>query len=175
MEQAKIGAEVAKEGARNEEITKKSLEANSDAYVYAPMVTCIRIAKTWASRLSWNRTLCDLQIGANSTTRPFDSSGLLRLDILAKSLVDIASMLKEIKEGQQPIPRILKRQPDAPQQTPVKHCGICACNSHHTDECPQLQEDNTVASTHNFFEGTTIRPYNKQYYTQGWRDNQPTR
>ncbi|MED6113914.1 hypothetical protein PIB30_075261 [Stylosanthes scabra] len=35
---ANIGAEVAKEGTRNEEITKKSLEANSDAYVYAPMV-----------------------------------------------------------------------------------------------------------------------------------------
>ncbi|MED6226015.1 hypothetical protein PIB30_099266 [Stylosanthes scabra] len=40
--------------------------------------------------------------------------------ILAKSLVDIASMLKEIKEGQQPTPTILKHQPDAPQQTPAK-------------------------------------------------------
>ncbi|MED6128263.1 hypothetical protein PIB30_096001, partial [Stylosanthes scabra] len=93
----------------------------------------------------------------------------------AKSLVDIASMLKEIKEGQQLTPTILKRQPDAPQQTPAKHCGICSCNSHHTDECPQLQEGNTVELTHNFFEGTTIPPYNKQYYTQRWRDNQPTR
>ncbi|MED6213040.1 N-acetyltransferase 9 [Stylosanthes scabra] len=65
--------------------------------------------------------------------------------ILAKSLVDIASMLKEIKEGQQPTPTILKRQPEAFQQIPVKHCGICACNSHQTDECPQLQEDNTMA------------------------------
>ncbi|MED6209979.1 hypothetical protein PIB30_059800 [Stylosanthes scabra] len=83
-------------------------------------------------------------------------------------------MLKDIKEGQQPTPTILKRQPDAPWQTPAKHCGICSCNSYHTDECPQLQEDNTVASTHNFFEGTTIPPYNKKHYTQGWWDNQPT-
>ncbi|MED6151513.1 hypothetical protein PIB30_083216 [Stylosanthes scabra] len=97
------------------------------------------------------------------------------LIVLAKFLVDIASMLKEIKEGQQPTPTILKRQLDASQQTPAKHCGICRCNSHHTDECPQLQEDNTVALTHNFFEGTMIPPYNKQYYTQGWRDNQPNR
>ncbi|MED6226270.1 hypothetical protein PIB30_101923 [Stylosanthes scabra] len=59
--------------------------------------------------------------------------------ILAKSLVDIAAMLKEIKEGQ------------------------------------QLQEDNTVASTHNFYDDTTIPPYKKQYYTQGGRNGQPAR
>ncbi|MED6224575.1 hypothetical protein PIB30_085404 [Stylosanthes scabra] len=35
---ANIGAEVAKKGARNEKLTKKSLEANSDAYAYAPMM-----------------------------------------------------------------------------------------------------------------------------------------
>ncbi|MED6200786.1 hypothetical protein PIB30_088642 [Stylosanthes scabra] len=69
---------------------------------------------------------------------------------------------------------LLKRQPDSSQQKPVKHCGICSFNSHHTDECPQLQEDNTVASTHNFFDAIAIPPYNKQYYTQGWRDGQPT-
>ncbi|MED6140076.1 hypothetical protein PIB30_089749, partial [Stylosanthes scabra] len=50
-----------------------------------------------------------------------------------------------------------------------------SCNSHHTDECPHLQEDNTVASTHNFYDATTIPPYNKQYYTQGGRDGQPAR
>ncbi|MED6210816.1 hypothetical protein PIB30_067699 [Stylosanthes scabra] len=95
--------------------------------------------------------------------------------VLAKSLVDIASMLKEIKEGQQSSLTLLKRHPDTSQQKPAKQCGICSCNSHHTDECLQLQEDNMIASTHNFFEATTISPYNKQYYTQGWRDNQPTR
>ncbi|MED6185513.1 hypothetical protein PIB30_057849 [Stylosanthes scabra] len=65
--------------------------------------------------------------------------------VLAKSLVDIASMLKEIKEGQQPTPTILKHQPNTTQQTPARHCGICSCNSHHTHEC------------------------------QGWQGNQPTR
>ncbi|MED6199019.1 hypothetical protein PIB30_072096 [Stylosanthes scabra] len=64
---------------------------------------------------------------------------------------------------------------DESQQKPVKHCEICSCNSHHTDECPQLQEDNTVASTHNFYDATTIPPYNGQYYTQGGRDGQPAR
>ncbi|MED6213408.1 hypothetical protein PIB30_093035 [Stylosanthes scabra] len=40
---------------------------------------------------------------------------------------------------------------------------------------PQLQEDNTIASTHNFYDSTTIPPYNRQYYTQGGRDGQPAR
>ncbi|MED6159715.1 hypothetical protein PIB30_044804 [Stylosanthes scabra] len=38
-----------------------------------------------------------------------------------------------------------------------------------------LQEDNTVALTHNFYDATTIPPYNKQYYTQGGRHGQLTR
>ncbi|MED6152807.1 hypothetical protein PIB30_095512 [Stylosanthes scabra] len=57
--------------------------------------------------------------------------------------MDISSILKEIREGQQATPTLLKRQPDSSQQKPVKHRGIYSCNSHHTDECPQLQEDNT--------------------------------
>ncbi|MED6200550.1 hypothetical protein PIB30_086251, partial [Stylosanthes scabra] len=35
-DRAKFGAEVAKESARNEKITKKSLKAKSRAYAYAP-------------------------------------------------------------------------------------------------------------------------------------------
>ncbi|MED6111151.1 hypothetical protein PIB30_049795 [Stylosanthes scabra] len=54
--------------------------------------------------------------------------------MLAKSLVDIAAMLKEINEGQQVTPILLKRQTDHSQQ-------------------------NSINST-----------YNKQYYTQGWKD-----
>ncbi|MED6217641.1 hypothetical protein PIB30_019591 [Stylosanthes scabra] len=92
--------------------------------------------------------------------------------MLAKSLVDIAAMLKEIKEGKQVTPMLLKRQTDHSQQNSIKYCGICSCNSHHTNECPQLQEDNLVASTHNFYSVTAIPPYNKQYYTQGWKDEQ---
>ncbi|MED6140262.1 hypothetical protein PIB30_091484 [Stylosanthes scabra] len=64
------------------------------------------------------------------------------------------------------------RQHDDSQQKPVKYCGICSCNSYHTHECPQLQEDNTVASTHNFYDATTIPPYNRKYYTQVGCDSQ---
>ncbi|MED6159688.1 hypothetical protein PIB30_044553 [Stylosanthes scabra] len=58
----------------------------------------------------------------------------------------------ELIERQQVTPTLLKRQPD---------------------ECPQPQEDNTVASTHNFYDATTIPPYNRQYYTQGRREGRP--
>ncbi|MED6164579.1 hypothetical protein PIB30_091496 [Stylosanthes scabra] len=97
--------------------------------------------------------------------------------ILAKSLVDIAAMLKEIKKGQQVTPKLLTRQTNHSQQLPVKHCGICSCSFHHTDECPQLQEDNTVAASHNFYESQPPPPNNRQYYTQpqGWHDNQQNR
>ncbi|MED6199002.1 hypothetical protein PIB30_071928, partial [Stylosanthes scabra] len=56
----------------------------------------------------------------------------------------------------------------------TQHCGICSCNSHYTDECPQLQEDNVIASSHNYYDGP---PQNRQYQpqTQGWRDNQQGR
>ncbi|MED6211749.1 hypothetical protein PIB30_076606 [Stylosanthes scabra] len=58
---------------------------------------------------------------------------------------------------------------------PVRHCGICSCNSHYINESPQLQEDNIVAASHNFYEAPP--PQNKQYQTQpqGWRDNQQNR
>ncbi|MED6201479.1 hypothetical protein PIB30_095498, partial [Stylosanthes scabra] len=51
--------------------------------------------------------------------------------ILVKSLVDIAALLKEIKEGQQVTPKLLTQHTSTHQQQPVKHCGICSCNSHH--------------------------------------------
>ncbi|MED6208600.1 hypothetical protein PIB30_046861 [Stylosanthes scabra] len=38
-----------------------------------------------------------------------------------------------------------------------------------------LEEDNTVASTHNFYDATTIPPYNRQYYTEGGHEGQPSR
>ncbi|MED6175662.1 hypothetical protein PIB30_080544 [Stylosanthes scabra] len=97
--------------------------------------------------------------------------------ILAKSLVYIAAMLKEIKEGQAVTPKLLTQQANTSQQLPVKHYGICSCNSHLTDECPQLQEDHTIAASHNFYEKQQSPPNNREYYTQpqGWRDNQQNR
>ncbi|MED6175986.1 hypothetical protein PIB30_083578 [Stylosanthes scabra] len=43
--------------------------------------------------------------------------------ILAKSLVDIAAMLNEIKEGQAATPKLLTQQANTSQQLSVKHCG----------------------------------------------------
>ncbi|MED6187611.1 hypothetical protein PIB30_078070 [Stylosanthes scabra] len=86
---------------------------------------------------------------------------------LMKSLSDIAAVLKEIKEGQQATPVILKRKVDDSQQKLITYCRICCCNSHHTDECPQIQEDNTVAAAQNFVDFTIISPYNKEYRVQG--------
>ncbi|MED6122807.1 hypothetical protein PIB30_043397 [Stylosanthes scabra] len=93
--------------------------------------------------------------------------------VLAKSLVNIASMLKEIREGQQATPTLLKRQPDSSQQKPVKHCGICSCNSHHTDEFPQLQEDNTMASTHNFYDQPQAQLRQPYTYSQPQNSQNP--
>ncbi|MED6132347.1 hypothetical protein PIB30_018185 [Stylosanthes scabra] len=76
-------------------------------------------------------------------------------------------MLKEIKEGQPVTPVTLKQRVDNSQQKPIKYCGICSCNSHHTDECLQIQEDNTIAAAQNFVDLTIIPPNNKQYRVQG--------
>ncbi|MED6151411.1 hypothetical protein PIB30_082183 [Stylosanthes scabra] len=96
--------------------------------------------------------------------------------VLTKSLADITSMLWEMKESQQATPKLLTHpsQSSPPPQVPPKHCGICSCNSHYTDECPQLQEDNVITSSHNYYDGP---PQNRQYQpqTQGWRDNQQGR
>ncbi|MED6159171.1 hypothetical protein PIB30_039849 [Stylosanthes scabra] len=83
-------------------------------------------------------------------------------------------MLKEIKEGQPVTPVTLKQQADNSQPKPIKYCGICSCNSHHTDECLQIQDDNTIAVAQNFVEFTIIPPNNKQYRVQG-PNGQPTR
>ncbi|MED6222124.1 hypothetical protein PIB30_061387 [Stylosanthes scabra] len=86
-------------------------------------------------------------------------------------------MLKEVKEGQAENLKPLTQHANTSQQVPVKHCGICSCNSNYTDECPQLQEDQTIAASHNFYDNQQSSPNNLQYYPQpqGWRDNQQNR
>ncbi|MED6181725.1 hypothetical protein PIB30_021995 [Stylosanthes scabra] len=83
-------------------------------------------------------------------------------------------MLKEIKEGQPLTPVTLKQQAGNSQQKPIKYCGICSCNSNHTDECLQIQEDNTIAVAQNFVDFTIKPPNNKQYRVQG-PNGQPVR
>ncbi|MED6164558.1 hypothetical protein PIB30_091277 [Stylosanthes scabra] len=81
---------------------------------------------------------------------------------------DIASVLKDIREGQQNLLNVQRQQTS--QVEPPKHCGICAFNSHYTDECPQLQEDHTIAATHNLYDQPSSNTNN-----QGWRNNQAPR
>ncbi|KAL4293055.1 hypothetical protein AHAS_Ahas18G0089800 [Arachis hypogaea] len=47
-------------------------------------------------------------------------------------------LLRQITQGQQ-IPQMLLAPPQPPRiEGPSKSCGICACNSHYTIECPQI-------------------------------------
>ncbi|MED6114614.1 hypothetical protein PIB30_079050 [Stylosanthes scabra] len=50
---------------------------------------------------------------------------------------------------------------------PGRHCSICSCNSHYSDECPQLQEDNTVADSHNFYEAPPPKTNNIRHRLKG--------
>ncbi|XP_015953812.1 uncharacterized protein LOC107478182 [Arachis duranensis] len=85
---------------------------------------------------------------------------------LTQSLNEMTSILRQLQLNQQQSqPQSYQQQhPPPPQQhnqqlVPQRVCGICSCYSHYTDECPSLQEDNTLAATHNFYD----RP-NQGYY-----------
>ncbi|MED6175522.1 hypothetical protein PIB30_079154 [Stylosanthes scabra] len=88
-----------------------------------------------------------------------------------------ATLLKEIKEAQAAASKPLTQHANTSQQVEFKHCGICSYNSHYTDEFPQLQENQTIAASHNFYDNHQSPPNNRQYYPQpqGWRDNQQNR
>ncbi|MED6121853.1 hypothetical protein PIB30_033968 [Stylosanthes scabra] len=94
---------------------------------------------------------------------------------LAKALGEIASTLKEIRQGQQASSNVPRPSPPSQLETPPRVCEICACNSHYTDECPQLQDDNTLAATNPFPNRAPYHPSNQGQYgnsnNQGWRDN----
>ncbi|KAL4381130.1 hypothetical protein AHAS_Ahas04G0102700 [Arachis hypogaea] len=75
---------------------------------------------------------------------------------LTKTLGGITTILKQIHQNQQqPPPPQQQYQPVAPQRV----CGICACNSHYTDEFSQLQEDNTLVATNPYFNHSNQGPY----------------
>ncbi|XP_052114114.1 uncharacterized protein LOC127745443 [Arachis duranensis] len=92
---------------------------------------------------------------------------------LTQSLNEMTSILRQLQLNQQQSqPQSYQQQhPPPPQQhnqqlVPQRVCGICSYYSYYTDECPSLQEDNTLAATHNFYD----RP-NQGYY-QGGNPNQ---
>ncbi|KAL4315821.1 hypothetical protein AHAS_Ahas15G0223400 [Arachis hypogaea] len=66
--------------------------------------------------------------------------------ILTKILGEMTIFLRQITHGQQ-IPQALINAPPKPPRIegPSKICGVYACNTYYTDECPQLQEDTTLA------------------------------
>ncbi|XP_016185279.1 uncharacterized protein LOC107626900 [Arachis ipaensis] len=72
---------------------------------------------------------------------------------LTQSLNEMTSVLRQLQLNQQQLqqPQSYQQHPPPPQQhnqqlVPQRVCGICSCYSHHTDECPSLQEDNTLAA-----------------------------
>ncbi|XP_057755826.1 uncharacterized protein LOC130975009 [Arachis stenosperma] len=66
--------------------------------------------------------------------------------ILTKTLSEMTILLRQITQGQQ-IPQALINAPPQPPRTegPSRICGVCFCTTHYTDECPQIQEDTTLA------------------------------
>nr|XP_025635931.1 uncharacterized protein LOC112730025 [Arachis hypogaea] len=95
---------------------------------------------------------------------------------LTKTLCEMTSLLKQLQVNQQKPP--FHKQPRPPQYqqsqqlVPQRVCGICSCYSHYTDECPSLQEDNTLAATHNFYDRPFYDRPNQGYHSQGGNFNQ---
>ncbi|XP_025635899.1 uncharacterized protein [Arachis hypogaea] len=95
---------------------------------------------------------------------------------ITKTLCEMTSLLKQLQVNQQQPPS--QQQPLPPQHqqcqqlVPQKVCGICSCYSHYTDECPSLQEDNTIAATHNFYDRPYYERANQGYHSQGRNYNQ---
>nr|XP_025628414.1 uncharacterized protein LOC112721577 [Arachis hypogaea] len=87
----------------------------------------------------------------------------------------MTSLLKQLQVNQRQPP---SQQPLSPQNqqcqqfVPQKVCGICSCYSHYTDECPSLQEDNTLVATHNFYDRSYYERANQGYHNQGSNYNQ---
>ncbi|MED6219237.1 hypothetical protein PIB30_033943 [Stylosanthes scabra] len=63
---------------------------------------------------------------ATSSTRGVYEIAPSDTTVLEKSLADIASMLREMKESQQATPKLLTQpsQSSPPPQAPPKHCGM---------------------------------------------------
>ncbi|KAL4293998.1 hypothetical protein AHAS_Ahas18G0184100 [Arachis hypogaea] len=71
--------------------------------------------------------------------------------ILTKTLEKMTILLRQLTQGQQ-IPQALIVAPPQPPRIegPPKICGVCACNTHYTDEYTQLQEDTTLAVANSY-------------------------
>ncbi|KAL4321604.1 hypothetical protein AHAS_Ahas14G0127100 [Arachis hypogaea] len=65
---------------------------------------------------------------------------------LTKTLSEMTILLRQITQRQQ-IPQAFINAPPQPPRIegPSRICGVCTYNTHYTNECPQLQEDTTLA------------------------------
>ncbi|KAL4276168.1 hypothetical protein AHAS_Ahas20G0180200 [Arachis hypogaea] len=101
--------------------------------------------------------------------------------ILTKTLGEMTILLRQIHQSQQ-VPPMVLAQPQSPCiEEPSRPCGICACSSHYTNECPQLHEDNTLTVANPYPQRSTFHQSNQGPYQyggnkgQGWRDNSTQR
>ncbi|KAL4315505.1 hypothetical protein AHAS_Ahas15G0191800 [Arachis hypogaea] len=97
--------------------------------------------------------------------------------ILTKTLGEMTILLRQIHQSQQ-VPPMLLAQPRPPRiEGPSRPCGICACSSHYTFECPEIQEDNTLVVANPYPQRSTFHQGNQGSYPyggnqgQGQRDN----
>ncbi|KAL4373384.1 hypothetical protein AHAS_Ahas05G0076400 [Arachis hypogaea] len=59
--------------------------------------------------------------------------------VLTKTLDEITILLRQITQGQQILQALLSPPPQPLRIEGLsRSCGICACNTHYTDECPQF-------------------------------------
>ncbi|KAL4287387.1 hypothetical protein AHAS_Ahas19G0181100 [Arachis hypogaea] len=103
--------------------------------------------------------------------------------VLTKTLCKMTILLRQIPQGQQIPQALIAPPPQAllapPSQLPriegpPRSCGICACNTHYTDECPQLQEDTTLAVANPYPQRPNYNQHGRNQ-NQGWRDNSDQR
>ncbi|KAL4315321.1 hypothetical protein AHAS_Ahas15G0173400 [Arachis hypogaea] len=68
---------------------------------------------------------------------------------------------------------MLLAPPQPPRiEGPSRSCGICACNGHYTDECPQIQEDNTLVVANSHLQRSNFNQGNQGSYHYGGNQGQ---
>ena len=103
---------------------------------------------------------------AGSSTRQVGEVTSCESSRVEKKLDELTEFLKQIALNQ------------APPVKAVQVCGICSCESHTSDMCPQLQEDPTSVAAGNIFPGRPqnqsgqqgYNPYSNTY-NPGWKDH----
>ncbi|KAL4314613.1 hypothetical protein AHAS_Ahas15G0102600 [Arachis hypogaea] len=86
-------------------------------------------------------------------------------------------LLRQISQRQQILPMLLAQPQPHRIEGPLRSCSVCACNGHYTDECSQIQEDNTLEVANSYPQRSNFNQSNQGSYQyggnqgQGWKDN----